>query len=173
MDRVIRGYDTVRAGEYVRLRVTDQRRRDQRSGSEPHFRTLLHQEKNGAQRHRSGARRGLGIGSGSRRLYRCAQYANRVRAPCSTCTSRSRGTPLEEKDPHGSSLAAIQGRGERILVVDDMQSQRHHRGSHLLQSAELHGPHGRQRRSCRSLPERPHGGPGDTGHDHGSGHGRS
>jgi PAS domain S-box-containing protein len=121
MDRPIRGYDTVKAGEYVRLRVTDRGEGISETDLNHIFEPFYTKKKMG----RSGTGLGLAVVWGSVQDH--DGYID-VKSQPSEGTVFDLYFPLsrdtvEEKDPQ-PSMEAIQGSGETILVVDDMQSQR-------------------------------------------------
>ena len=129
MDRPIRGYDTVKAGEYVRLRVTDRGEGISATDLNHIFEPFYTKKKMG----RSGTGLGLAVVWGSVQDH--DGYID-VKSQPGEGTVFDLYFPLsrdaiEEKDP-SLSMEAIQGSGETVLVVDDMQSQRTI-AAHLLQ----------------------------------------
>ncbi|BBO68694.1 hypothetical protein DSCA_26240 [Desulfosarcina alkanivorans] len=129
MDRDLRGYDTVNAGEYVRLRVKDHGEGISETDLDHIFEPFYTKKKMG----RSGTGLGLAVVWGTVQDHE--GYIN-VHSRPGEGTVFDLFFPLsreavEEKAP-GLSLAAIQGGGEAVLVVDDMASQRKI-AAHLLQ----------------------------------------
>ncbi len=129
MDRAIRGYDTVKAGEYVRLRVKDSGEGIGDLDLDHIFEPFYTKKKMG----RSGTGLGLAV------VWGTVQDLNGYIDVHST---QGEGTvfdlyfPLsrdavEEQDPQ-FDLAVIHGSGETVLVVDDMESQRKI-AAHLLE----------------------------------------
>jgi PAS domain S-box-containing protein len=121
MDRPIRGYDTVRTGEYIRLRVMDKGEGIGETDLDHIFEPFYTKKKMG----RSGTGLGLAVVWGTVQDHE--GYID-VRSQPGQGTVFDLYFPLsredvEEKDPQ-LNLAAIQGAGETILVVDDMESQR-------------------------------------------------
>ena len=129
MDRAIRGYDTVKAGEYVRLRVRDSGEGISQSDLNHIFEPFYTKKKMG----RSGTGLGLAVVWGTVQDH--DGYID-VHSIPGEGTVFDLYFPLsrdavEEKDPR-LSLAAVRGSGETVLVVDDMESQRKI-AAHLLQ----------------------------------------
>ncbi len=129
MDRAIRGYDTVKAGEYVRLRVRDSGEGISETDLNHIFEPFYTKKKMG----RSGTGLGLAVVWGTVQDH--DGYIDVHSKPGEGTVfdlyfPLSRDT-LEEKEPR-LNLAAIRGSGETVLVVDDMESQRKIAG-HLLQ----------------------------------------
>jgi two-component system cell cycle sensor histidine kinase/response regulator CckA len=121
MDRAIRGYDTVKAGEYVRLRVKDRGEGISKTDLNHIFEPFYTKKKMG----RSGTGLGLAVVWGTVQDH--GGYID-VHSKPGEGTVFDLYFPLsrevvEEKDPE-LSLATVQGHGERVLVVDDMESQR-------------------------------------------------
>ena len=121
MDRPIRGYDTVKAGEYVRLRVADRGEGISESDLNHIFEPFYTKKKMG----RSGTGLGLAVVWGSVQDH--GGYID-VHSQPGEGTVFDLYFPLsrdavEDKDPQ-PSMGALQGNGETVLVVDDMQSQR-------------------------------------------------
>lgn len=129
MDRAIRGYDTVNAGEYVRLRVKDRGEGISERDLNHIFEPFYTKKKMG----RSGTGLGLAVVWGT--IQDHAGYID-VHSKPGEGTVFDLYFPLsrealEAKDP-GLSLVMLQGSGETVLVVDDMESQRKI-AAHLLQ----------------------------------------
>jgi two-component system, cell cycle sensor histidine kinase and response regulator CckA len=129
MDRTIQGYDTVDAGEYVRLRVKDSGEGINKTDLNHIFEPFYTKKKMG----RSGTGLGLAVVWGTVQDHH--GYID-VHSKPGEGTVFDLYFPLsrdavEKKDPR-LNLAAVQGSGETVLVVDDMESQRKI-ASHLLQ----------------------------------------
>lgn len=129
LENPIRGYDTVKAGEYVRLRVRDHGEGIGEKDLNHIFEPFYTKKKMG----RSGTGLGLAVVWGTVQDHE--GYID-VRSRPGEGTvfdlyfplSRE---PVQAKDAR-ADLSAIQGSGESILVVDDMESQRDI-AAHLLQ----------------------------------------
>jgi PAS domain S-box-containing protein len=129
MDRAIRGYDTVKAGEYVRLRVKDSGEGISETDLDHIFEPFYTKKKMG----RSGTGLGLAVVWGTVQDhdgYIDVQSMQGEGTVFDLYFPLSRDA-VEEKNPR-LGLAAIQGGGETVLVVDDMESQRNI-ATHLLQ----------------------------------------
>ncbi len=129
MDRPIRGYDRVKAGEYVRLRVMDKGEGISATDLNHIFEPFYTKKKMG----RSGTGLGLAVVWGTVQDH--GGYID-VHSRQGQGTTFDLYFPLsrdavEEKDPR-LNLAGLQGGGETVLVVDDMASQRKI-AAHLLQ----------------------------------------
>lgn len=129
MDRPIRGYDTVKAGEYIRLRVKDHGEGITETDLNHIFEPFYTKKIMG----RSGTGLGLAVVWGTVQDHK--GYID-VHSKPGEGTLFDLYFPLSrdtvEKKDSQPSLAAIQGSGETILVVDDMESQRRI-AVHLLQ----------------------------------------
>ncbi|MCB2147058.1 MAG: response regulator [Deltaproteobacteria bacterium] len=129
MDQAIRGYDTVKAGEYVRLRVKDEGEGISETDLNHIFEPFYTKKKMG----RSGTGLGLAVVWGTVQDHDGYIDVHSIQGEGTVFDlyfPLSRDA-VEKKDPR-INLAAIQGSGETILVVDDMESQRKI-ASHLLQ----------------------------------------
>ena len=129
LDRAIRGYDTVKAGEYVRLRVKDSGEGISEKDLNHIFEPFYTKKKMG----RSGTGLGLAVVWGTVQDH--DGYID-VHSTPGEGTVFDLYFPLsrdavEEKDPQ-LNLVAIRGSGETVLVVDDMESQLKI-AAHLLQ----------------------------------------
>jgi len=129
MDRPIRGYDTVKPGEYVRLRVTDHGPGIDEADLNHIFEPFYTKKKMG----RSGTGLGLAVVWGTVQDHQ--GYVD-VNSRPGKGTAFDLYLPLsreavEQKTPR-IDMQAIQGMGQSILVVDDMESQRKI-AAHLLQ----------------------------------------
>jgi len=129
MDRPIKGYDTVKAGEYVRLRVRDHGKGINETDLQHIFEPFYTKKKMG----RSGTGLGLAVVWGTVQDHK--GYID-VRSRPGEGTVFDLYFPMsretaKEKDA-SFDLAAIRGNGESVLVVDDMKSQRAI-AAHLLQ----------------------------------------
>ena len=121
MDRPIRGYNTVRPGEYVRLRVADHGKGISEKDLQHIFEPFYTKKKMG----RSGTGLGLAVVWGAVQDHK--GYID-VRSQPDKGTVFDLYFPLSreivaEKEA-AVELAAIQGNGETVLVVDDMEAQR-------------------------------------------------
>ena len=129
MDRAIRGYNTVKAGEYIRLRVKDSGEGISETDLNHIFEPFYTKKKMG----RSGTGLGLAVVWGTVQDHDGYIDVHSVQGEGTVFDlyfPLSRDA-VEEKDQR-LSLAAIQGSGETVLVVDDMESQRKI-AAHLLQ----------------------------------------
>lgn len=121
MDRPIRGYDTVKAGEYVRLRVTDRGEGISETDLNHIFEPFYTKKKMG----RSGTGLGLAVVWGSVQDHDGYIDVHSqpgegtvfdLYFPLSRDAVKEKGSQL--------NMGAILGSGETVLVVDDMESQR-------------------------------------------------
>ena len=129
MDRPIKGYDTVKAGEYVRLRVRDHGKGISETDLQHIFEPFYTKKKMG----RSGTGLGLAVVWGTVQDHN-GYIDVRSRPGEGTIFDlyfpMSRETAIEKEASF--DLEAIQGNGETVLVIDDMESQRSI-AAHLLQ----------------------------------------
>jgi two-component system, cell cycle sensor histidine kinase and response regulator CckA len=129
MDRPIRGYDTVKAGEYVRLRVKDRGEGISETDLNHIFEPFYTKKKMG----RSGTGLGLAVVWGTVQDH--GGYID-VHSKPGEGTVFDLYFPLSrevvEEKGAGLDLEGVKGSGETILVVDDMESQRKI-AAHLLQ----------------------------------------
>jgi len=121
MDRPIKGYDTVEPGEYVRLRIQDHGKGISATDLQHIFEPFYTKKKMG----RSGTGLGLAVVWGAVQDHK--GYID-VRSQPGEGTVFDLYFPLsreavKEKEA-GFNLEAIQGNGETVLVVDDMETQR-------------------------------------------------
>jgi two-component system cell cycle sensor histidine kinase/response regulator CckA len=95
MDRAIRGYDTVKAGEYVRLRVKDRGEGISKTDLNHIFEPFYTKKKMG----RSGTGLGLAVVWGTVQDHGAISMctANRGKAPFSICTFRSHGRSSKKR----------------------------------------------------------------------------
>ncbi len=129
VDRPIRGYDAVTAGEYVRLRVADQGEGISATDLNHIFEPFYTKKKMG----RSGTGLGLAVVWGTVQDH--DGYID-VRSRPGEGTVFDLYFPLSREDLEANdtptSLSSLKGNGESVLVVDDMASQRKIT-AHLLQ----------------------------------------